>query len=193
MRKDWCQSHTGREVGLFMAPEEIDIRDIAQALGNICRFMGHTREFYSVAQHCVIASNAVGDYFFEDTPEKRMTERWALLHDAAEAYFGDIPRPLKRQLPGIKSIEEDLLKAVALRFGLPWPMPELVGEIDNRLLFTEKRDVLAVADMPWNWQREPFDFTITPLNPECARNQFRARFEEPFGDWTKFFAEASCC
>src|SRR4051794_27255584 len=69
----------------------IEIRDIAHALGNLCRFGGHCRVFYSVAQHsCLVA----------DLVERRGAGvecvHWALLHDASEAYLGDLPHPVKR-------------------------------------------------------------------------------------------------
>jgi hypothetical protein len=86
-RGDWMQTFTGRAFyPLDPRPEDIDPVDIAHALSLICRYGGHSSRFYSVAEHCVLMSHAVA-------PEHAL---WALLHDATEAYLGDMIRPLKR-------------------------------------------------------------------------------------------------
>ncbi len=71
------------------------IIDIAHGLSNLCRYAGHTTEFYSVAQHCVVMSRHV--------PQRLALT--ALFHDAAEALVGDMPTPLKALLEGYRTIE----------------------------------------------------------------------------------------
>lgn len=114
-------------------PDEIEIDDIAIALSRICRFGGHTTTFYSVAEHSILVSLLVPD-------EHRLT---ALLHDATEAYIGDMIRPLKSQIPQFSEIENNLWSAIAERFSLPVEMPSCVKDADVLALAIEKRDVMA--------------------------------------------------
>lgn len=166
------QVHSGILVPVLdPQPEHITIVDIAHALSNICRFNGHAREFYSVAQHSVLVSHIV-------PPEAAL---WGLLHDAAEAYIGDLTRPLQLWLehvaPGVLSgIERRLQQVIAVRFGLPDCMPSIVKHADDTLLATEKRDVLAVTDVPWVALPEPQLFRIRPLSAGQAETEFLARF-----------------
>ena len=104
-------------------PEEIQIEDVAHALGHLCRFAGHTSSFYTVAQHSVLVSRIC-------EPQDAL---WGLLHDASEAYLGDMVRPLKRQpeMASYQEAEERLMAAICERFGLPAAMPESVVRADE--------------------------------------------------------------
>jgi hypothetical protein len=122
-------------------PQLIDLVDIAAALSKLCRFGGHCRHFYSVAEHSVLASDLIQQAY----PGNQMLARWALLHDASEAYMVDIPRPVKRQLLEYVRLEDAIQETIATRFDLPWPMPHEVHEADNEMLALELR-----AYMPSN-------------------------------------------
>jgi 5'-deoxynucleotidase YfbR-like HD superfamily hydrolase len=87
----------------------IDLQDIASALSKLCRFGGHYRQFYSVAEHSILASEMVRKRYGNNIE----LMRWALLHDASEAYVVDIPRPAKRQLAEYVKIEDAIQRAVA--------------------------------------------------------------------------------
>lgn len=115
-RGDWLQTFTGRQFWpLSPHPEDFDIEDIAHALAMKCRFNGHCISFYSVAQHSVLVAMECKRKW-PDRPELPL---WGLLHDLAEAYLPDIPRPLKRTIPGIlKESEALIMQAACLRFGL---------------------------------------------------------------------------
>ena len=108
----WIQTYTGRQFWpLAPQAEHVDIRDIAHSLAMQCRFNGHCRGFYSVAQHSVLVSQVV-------PPEDAL---WGLLHDAAEAYISDLPRPLKNTAPEFRAAEHRLLTVILGRLGCPSP------------------------------------------------------------------------
>lgn len=110
----WILTHSGRQFDLTSPTAAmISPVDIAHALSNLCRFNGHTRTHYSVAQHSMLVSSLV--------PEQHKLV--ALLHDATEAYIGDMTRPLKAIMPGFRIAEEIIWQAICDRFNLD-PVPE---------------------------------------------------------------------
>lgn len=116
-------------------PEQILIEDIAHALSLMTRANGHYRQFYSVAQHCVNCALEA-----QSRGYSRRVQLACLLHDAAEAYIADIPRPVKRQLTGFAEIEEQILGIIWQRFGLDdmtddeW---DAVKSVDDALMHAE--------------------------------------------------------
>jgi hypothetical protein len=130
-RGNWMQTYTGVQFYLLdPTPEEVVAEDIARALSMICRYGGHAHRFYSVAEHCVLMSEAVPEDF----------ALWALLHDAAEAYVGDMVRPLKKMIPAYSVIENHVLMAILEKFGVVGgpELPLLVKSADDRILQTER-------------------------------------------------------
>jgi uncharacterized protein len=119
----------GKFFPLDPQPEQVDILDIAHSLSMQCRYSGHTKQFYSVAEHSVLVSRALDDDDY--------MAQWGLLHDAAEAYLSDIPRPLKAILPEYSLLEEKVLKVIVQKYGLAWPMPDAVKRVDSLMLFLE--------------------------------------------------------
>lgn len=156
----------------FNNPEahEFRIEDIAHALSNICRFTGHTRAFYSVAQHSVEVSYLVH-------PKHALA---GLLHDASEAYLGDVSTHLKRMLPEYQVLEERVEAAIAKAFGLQYPLDEAVKRADLRMLVTEKRDLMkASKDTSVEWPDvKVAPIYIDPVSPFEARAMFLARYNE---------------
>lgn len=150
-------------------PEQISISDIAHALSNICRFTGHTKNHYSVAEHCVRASRIVPKEFALET----------LLHDAAEAYLGDVSTPLKRMLPDYKTIETNVELVIAEKYGIPYPMRQHVKHADLVMLATEKRDLLPCGNFEY-WDILdgiiPLDSKIIPHTALQAERSFLERF-----------------
>lgn len=158
----------------LLNPEQchIHIADIAHALSHLCRFTGHTRQFYSVAQHSVLVSHLV----------PQADAMAALLHDAAESYLGDVASPLKALLPDYRAIEARVEAAVFARFGLPATLPASIKHADRVALATEKRDVLHRHPPNEAWELldgiAPHASVIHPLQPALARAQFLRRYME---------------
>lgn len=178
---DWMQTSKGPFWPLDPRPEEIHIEVIAGALSRICRFGGHTSAFYSVAQHSVLVSRHCD-------PADALV---GLLHDAAEAYLGDLIRPLKRQpeFAAYEFREARVMLCVWHRFGVKqtgWHqhLPHSVKRADAVLLATEARDLMGGETLErWDSLRgiEPLCTRIEPWSPEWAEEAFRMRFAEVNG------------
>lgn len=168
MRKgDWIQTFSGLKIyPLDPRPEEICLVDIAHALSNICRYTGHCREFYSVAQHSVLVS-------VYSSPENAL---WGLFHDASEAYLCDIASPVKKHLTGYREAEVSMMLCIAEKFNLPWPMPSEIAILDNRFLMAEARD-LGMLSEDWPVYAEPMPNKIVPVPPKSAEAAFLDWFE----------------
>lgn len=163
----WIQVASGRKFDILNPTlDMIEVDDIATALAKTCRYGGHTVGYYSVAEHSVVLSR--------QAPNK-IVARHLLMHDAAEAYIGDIVYPLKAVLrPIIAPIEEKIEALIAERFGLSYPWPTYVKEYDHDILYDERIAFMGYTPGPypgpplegWEW-------------PEAYR-QFMGRFEELF-------------
>ena len=165
----YIQTFSGTEFySLEPDHEDVQLIDIAHALSNKCRFAGHCRDFYSVAQHSVLVSRQLPEEF----------KLWGLLHDAGEAYFADIPNPIKREFPLFEAIETPIMRAVAKRFHLVWPEPPQVKHADKQLLATEARDLLNVVWRDWEeiWKPIAIEETIVPIPPKEAEVMFLEEF-----------------
>lgn len=168
MNDTTMQTYTGKLIDLanFRA-EDVRLPDISHALSLITRFTGHAKCPYSVAQHSVMVSRLT-------PPECAL---WGLLHDASEAYLGDVATPLKNLLPGYRELEEHVQRTIARVFGLAWPMPPVVKHADLRALMAEKRDLIP-GNHDWGIDVEP---ACGPVNPYCwsqAKELFENRYKE---------------
>jgi len=173
----YLQTISGRWLNPFDPdPEQIDIGDIARALSNQCRFGGHCRPFYSVAQHSVHVSELVaergGDV--EDVFA-------ALMHDAGEAYLGDMPHPIKHRSPlgaAFREAERHLERAIRERFRIKAEVPGL-KPADRALLATERR---AFSAETWHWPEldgiEPLAIELRAWSPDEAERAFTRRYAE---------------
>ena len=155
-------------------PEEIEIFDIAVSLSRECRFSGQCREFYSVAQHSVLASRIVPEAFALE----------ALLHDATEAFLRDLSTPLKDLLSEYARIERRLDRVIRRKFGLPGEMSGPVRRADRVLLATEKRDLMPPDPRDWPILEGivPLPEPIVSWAPPVAMERFLHRFAELGGD-----------
>ncbi|MET3601844.1 phosphohydrolase [Martelella mangrovi] len=165
---DWMQTASGRAFWpMDPRPEEVDIEDIAHALSNMCRYAGHCRRFYSVAQHSVLVSRALPSDL----------ALWGLLHDASEAYLVDVPRPVKPFLDGYKAAEGRVMEAIVMRFNLmPAEMPAEVKRVDDAILHDEALQLMQRPPMGWHLPEPPLGIRIEPWSPDYARTVFHREF-----------------
>ena len=173
--KPIIQTHDGHHFNfLDPRPASIGIEAVAHALSHLCRFTGHVSEFYSVAQHSLMVSLIV----------PCEVAREGLLHDAQEAYVGDVATPLKRLLPEYMLIEERVESAIAERFSLSWTPDarRAVKQADLTMLATEKRDLLGRMEGELEWALlqniEPLGQLVRPMQPEHAKRAFLERARE---------------
>jgi hypothetical protein len=172
----WIQTFLGKRIyPLDPSPKDIDIVDIAHALSMQCRFTGHTRVFYSVAQHSVLVSQLCD-------PADAL---WGLLHDASEAYLQDVARPIKRaeEMEKYRTVERVLQEVIVNQFELHFPQPESVTQADELMLAIEAKDLMSPLIPGW----EPLLKILEAIKVEArlgpiwsstvAKNIFLARFE----------------
>ncbi|MCU0920190.1 MAG: HD family hydrolase [Burkholderiaceae bacterium] len=147
----WMLTTTGAVVDLrFVAGDQISALDIAAALSKINRFNGHTTRLYSVAEHSVHVVRVLEEELRVTDPAALFA---ALLHDAHEAYVGDLSTPLKQTLgPRWAEVEAQVEHAVHARFGA-WPArvrwADQIKAADLLMLAVERRDLLPAGGPPW--------------------------------------------
>lgn len=174
-KPDWIQTYTGRRFWpLEPDADDIVIEDIAHALAMQCRYSGHTVLFYSVAQHSVLLER----HFFSD-PMWRLA---ALLHDAAEAYLSDIPRPLKQMSEfNFYQDAEDVLSAMIMsKFGVDvsaagW---HAIMAADREMLTHEASEPqIITGNADWNLVEMTIDpIRIKPWLPDAVEHAFLKDF-----------------
>lgn len=173
---DWIQTHAGRKFYVLdPRPEDICIEDIAHALANAPRFAGHTRYFYSVAEHSVRVAWALRDKGFD-----RRIQYAGLHHDDSDAYIGDMPRPFK-YLPEFKffrDAEHNIMIAIAATLQFDYPKPEAVNWADNAVLGTEARDLMRPCIDDWHLKHPCLPTRIRPWSPRKAKREFLELFYE---------------
>lgn len=161
------RTFTGRMIDLMdPQPEDIHLHDIAHMLALTNRFSGATYAPYSVAQHSVLASHMADDD----------AALYALLHDASEAYLGDIVRPLKRTncFDKYRILEAKMMDCILDKYGVKVTKKHIehVREIDNRLMIREANDLLPTQEgakfipskdtiLPWDWKLAETEFIST--------------------------------
>ena len=151
-------------------PEDVHIEDIAWMLAGQNRWKGATRRgVMTIAQHSVIVSHLCEPTFALQ----------GLLHDATEAYLGDIAGPIKPFLPDFVRAEEALWEVIAARFGVPVVMDPSVKTADAISLHTESRDLLLPPPVEWrSYLPPPMEDRIQLWDRETAAREFLFRFRE---------------
>jgi len=169
----WIETNSGIRFFPFRQEENnFNIQDIAHSLSQQCRFNGHTKAFYSVAQHSVLMAK-----YFQHSHYKPGQILIALLHDAAEAYLGDIVKPIKDHMPVIQIAEYNLLNRIYSWAGVhafyTEDMRDAVKTVDVCLLHSEKQALLG-DKVKWALPTIglPLTFRIHPWDPRTAKNEF---------------------
>jgi hypothetical protein len=178
---DWFQTYTGAAFYVLdPRPDDVRLMDIAHHLAMQCRYNGACQRFYSVAEHSVHVSNEVERRALAQGLVHIVAElaMWGLMHDAGEAYVGDMVRPLKRNMPAFRDAESLVMRAICERFGLVPDEPPLVKQVDTVLLATERRDIMGSPPLPWRSTEniEPLDMRLPCWAPDEAAAHFLARF-----------------
>lgn len=182
---DWNRIRSGGIYVLSLRPDDVDVEDIFLSLGNLCRFLGHCRHFYSVLHHSILVARLLGDP--EVTPDsllggvpRPVIGLHGLFHDSTEAYSADIPSPLKRYLPGYRRLETQIARAIGEKLGLPYlhDLPACVKRADKIAL------VLEAEELSWN----PEEWNL-PLRDEVLSSPYRKYYERAIRNWVKFHKE----
>ena len=178
-RDPWMQTFTGHKFWpLDPRLEDVRIEDIAHALAYICRFGGHTSSFCSIAEHSIYVSEICD-------PEDALA---GLFHDAAEAYVGDMIRPLKDSGSTMAEqyclIEKRVLSAVFARFQIDHMSQALdrIKVADTRVLLAEAHRLMGDPDWARHAARtsglSPYPHNIQCHSPRRAEELFLSRYHE---------------
>lgn len=172
----WIETSKGKQFH-FNDPK-FDIEEIAHATSMQCRYTGHCRRFYSVAEHSLLVCLITEQLGLGDPFE-------ALMHDAQEAYLSDIAAPWKAMLPDYKIMENALESKLRANYGLPPHISEGVKRADWIALFVEARHLIPSKGKDWicpEGVREAAvqfrDIHITGYEPHIARDHFLVAFAE---------------
>lgn len=155
----------------YKKPSEshLNILDVAHALSQICRYSGHCREFYSVAEHSVNVYQLLTDAGYDYEIRKA-----GLLHDSPESVMLDVVKPLKMLLPDYQALEEEIELDMARRFEYQYPLHPAVKWADLMMLNIEQRQIMNNED---EWETHMSidkykDFKIECLSPKDAKERF---------------------
>lgn len=169
----YIETYSGKRI-YFMNPEPemFEIEDIAHALSQNCRWTGHCKEFFSVAEHSIWVSRLV-------PAEMKLA---ALMHDASEAYLTDVAAPIKPYLTSYYDIEAKIMKALSIKFGFQYPLPSEVKRADTILLSEEAYQLTSKEGKEWAmWETiggrpDQINLPLECWFPATAEEQFLREF-----------------
>jgi hypothetical protein len=182
----WQRMLSGRRLDLLdPSPFDVEIEDIAHGLARVARWNGQTHgdHAFSVAQHCLLVEDLVAAL------KPGIALRWrlaTLLHDAPEYVVGDLISPFKAAVGlDYKSLENKLLAAIHVRFGLPAQLPEdttaLIKRADKTAAFFEATQLAGFAtEEAWAFFGSPRGVApvkLSPLPAAEAQKRFLERFK----------------
>lgn len=171
----WARTYSG---GVFhpLNPiaEEVTLDDIFIPLANTCRYNGGVRMglHYSVAEHSVhIARKLRADF-----PDDPVLALQGLMHDAAEAYIGDMIRPVKSVFPEFRALEDRINRVIFEKFAIPYPWPAIIDEYDARICLDEEAQALRSAGRKFEIPGGPLGITLEFWDPLSAVFELRREF-----------------
>ena len=174
MSEAWIETYTGKQFDLLETTlDMIDIEDIAHSLAGYPRFTMHTKFPYPVGQH-----TRLGSYLVPKVHALRF-----LLHDASEAYLGDMSRPLKHFTPiglAYQKVEKPLQRLIYKKFGIFGPDPDAIHDIDTQMLYAEKKALMHGAPWPHKWSRDEKAADVVIVETSFRQNKrlWLKRFHE---------------
>lgn len=173
----WARTYSG---GVFhpLAPRchEIRLEDIINPLANTVRYNGGTRYgvHYSVAEHSVLIARLLRAQF----PDDPVLALQGLMHDAAEAYVGDMVRPVKSMVPAFREIEDRVTAVIFERYNIPYRWPAIVDEFDARICLDEEAQALHPGARRFEIEGGPLGLALEFWDRETARENFLIEFSE---------------
>lgn len=173
---EFIETYTGRAFyPLRPRVEDVTIIDIAHALSAQPRYSGHTQRPYFTAQHCCL----LFDYVMGNGGSP-VDGFQILLHDSAEAYLVDIPRPVKQFMPEYRKWDWGVTMAVRRWAGLEKiDIPGWQDELDSRIVTDERTQLFSDSGLDWHHgAREPLGIKIEPWSPIECEQQFLARYAQ---------------
>lgn len=165
------RTYTGRNLDIAKPdPKEISIEDIAHHLAKLDRYNGAGHFPYSVGQHSLLVA--------DELPKEYKLQ--GLLHDATEAYLGDVVSPLKGLLPEYRRIEGQVMKAICNRFQITFPRPQIIKKADQAVMAAEMNQVVKWPDLAQRPELPPppKGMVIKSMGWQEVKGIFLERFQE---------------
>lgn len=177
VKNAWIWSKNNRKLSLLnYSVEDVDIDEIAHALANTCRFGGHCKRYYSVAEHCVIMSEIMEEEFAHTGLMLA-----ALLHDASEYMLTDVPKPFKGLMPEYEKYEDKIMSVIEEKFDVNC-RSEVIKQVDKEMVISEAKALFDTPEWIETWPYQPIeDFESKYLachEPDAAYFSFMSRFRE---------------
>lgn len=171
----WAITFSGKKFyPLDPDPEAFNLMDIAVGLSRECRFGNHSKNWLSVGEHSILMVRQLRNDGISD----RNILLWALLHDAPEGLFlKDIVRPIKNVIANYVEHENKILKVVAKKFRLTWPLPDEVKAMDDAMMFREMKDNTSIE-----FKGKPAKTKLKFWTPDLTKHLFLSEYKTITGD-----------
>lgn len=187
----WMQTRSGRKFDLENIEDNmIDASDIAWSLAHICRFNGHCRRFYSVAEHTILMMRMpqlLGRVF--DPRTQYVLTGQILVHDAHEAFVGDMPRPMKKLLGSAWSdVEDRIATHVRKSLGVHGPEFDDWGNVkffDSCMLAAEARELMSWPPFDWELPPEAAESRLVISSPVGGPEALAQTWLSTYREWRK--------